>query len=152
MGKVKSNYLHEKKRLRGQIAALQNRVVDLESKYSSTCREYESKLQGMGTKVMDARLEKDKERKTLRRKSVMLSEEARRKGGEVEGLRREIEGKGMEVDGLSRVNDELRIMLREAQMEVQRLRVGGEGGGEGERRVEELERENERLRKQLENR
>ena len=34
----------------------------------------------MGTKVMDARLEKDKERKTLRRKSVMLSEEARRKG------------------------------------------------------------------------
>jgi len=106
----------------------------------------------MGTKVMDARLEKDKERKTLRRKSVMLSEEARRKGGEVEGLRREIEGKGMEVDGLSRVNDELRIMLREAQMEVQRLRVGGEGGGEGERRVEELERENERLRKQLENR
>ena len=149
VGMIKAKYMAEKKKLRGQVAALQAKVRDVEVKYSSTCSEYESKIQGLGSSVLDARLQREKERRSSRRKSLVIM-------SSVEDERRSRENSERECYNLRAENEELRGMLREAQLEVQRSRIGAGGGGDDarikEERIRGLERENERLKAQLENR
>ncbi|GMH61096.1 hypothetical protein TrRE_jg8646 [Triparma retinervis] len=146
VGQVKARYMEEKKKLRGQIAALQARVREAEGKYSRTCMEYESKLQGLGSSVLDARLQREKDRASIRRKSLAMSTSVNDSLLSASSLSRECQS-------LRRENSDLRNALREAEVEIQNSRIGGRNQGEEDkRRVTELERENGRLKAQLENR